>query len=338
MARLRDVPAVLRTVGPWTFVKTVYREIGEDNLFTWGAAMAYSWLFAVFPFFIFLVTLVPYLPEEWRQEAERQLAIAVYKLPKSAADTLWTNLYPKIQSILHESKGGLLSIGAIVTLFAASGGMAMTMQALDKCYDVEKPRPFYKQRPLAVALTAVVATLIIAVIILVPVGTILTELAARWRPDWINEGTGSALLVAWQVSRYTLAMALLFGALGLIYYYGANHEHPFHFLTPGSVFSVAVWFGLGIAFRVYIDKYGKYNETYGAIGGVAILLLFFYLDSLVLLIGAELNSEVDRTVMKLTGKVEPPPEELLAATEAAVATQSEDGGSRMEDGEKASAS
>ena len=169
MARLRDVPAVLRAVGPWTFVKTVYREIGEDNLFTWGAAMAYSWLFAVFPFFIFLVTLVPYLPEEWRQEAERQLAIAVYKLPKSAADTLWINLYPKIQSILHESKGGLLTIGAAVTLFAASGGMAMTMQALDKCYDVDKPRPFYRQRPLAVALTAIVATLIISVIILVPV-------------------------------------------------------------------------------------------------------------------------------------------------------------------------
>ena len=319
MARLRDVPAAVRAVGPWTFLKNLYREISEDNLFTWAAAMAYSWLFAVFPFFIFLVTLVPYLPEGWRATAEHQLAEYVYKLPKSAADTLWINLYPKLQSILYESKGGLLSIGAVVTLFAASGGMAMTMQALDKCYDVDKPRPFYKQRPLAVALTAVVATLIISVIILIPIGSIVTHFATKWAAEYLTEGIGPAVLVVWQVSRYTLAMALLFGALGLVYYYGANHEHPFHVLTPGSVFSVMVWFGLGIAFRIYIDRYGKYNETYGAIGGVAILLLFFYLDSLVLLIGAEINSEVDRTVMKLTGKIEPPDEELRAASEAVTA-------------------
>jgi hypothetical protein len=101
------------------------------------------------------------------------------------------------------------------------------------------------------------------------------------------------LLIAWQVGRFSLGILLMLATVAIIYYFGPNVKQKWRLLTPGAVFTVVVWVALGGAFRAYIDKYGKYDQTYGAVGGVAILLLFFYIDAVVLLIGAEINSEVD---------------------------------------------
>ena len=104
------------------------------------------------------------------------------------------------------------------------------------------------------------------------------------------------------ILRYTVALALLFCITGVIYYIGPNLKHKFHLLTPGAVFSVAVWLILGAVFRLYINKFGgeqSYSKTYGTVAGLVILLLFFYIDALVLLIGAEINSEIDFAVAGL---------------------------------------
>ena len=120
-------------------------------------------------------------------------------------------------------------------------------------------------------------------------------------------------LVLWQIGRYGLALTLCFGVVSVIYHFGPNIKQKWRLLTPGSVFTVMVWLGLGVLFRLYVDKFGKYGETYGAVGGVIILLFFFYLDALVLLVGAEINSEIDACAREMTGKSEPETEELLKA-------------------------
>ena len=296
MARLSDVPRVFAAVGFLTFAKRVYRQLVEDNLLTWASALAYSWLFAVFPFMLFLLSLLPYLPQGIKDKAKTEIAEFVYQLPKEAADTVWTNVEPKLSSQLERPKGWLTFVGLGVALWAASGGMAMTMAALDRCYELEAGRPFYKQRPLAVLLTVGVAVFILLVVVLLPVGTAVKN----W---FIGRGyiTDSNLLwiVLFDLVRWLLALLFMVAALTLVYHVGPSVKHRFHWVTPGAVFCVVVWVVLGLSFRLYIEKFGKYEQTYGTVGGVAVLLLFFYVDSLVLLIGAEINSEIDFEVLRV---------------------------------------
>jgi len=292
MARLTDIPVVWRNVGPWGFAKRVWREIGDDDLFVWAAAMAYSWLFAVFPFVIFLMSLLPYLPERAKEAAKGDIQGFVYQsMPKQAADTIWTN----VSDILSRPRKGLLGLGIILTLWGASGGLNMTITALDKCYEVENGRPFYKKRPIAIVLTVVVATLALTLLLLLPIGTI----AIRWVEQSGYTYVSRPLVWTWKLSRLPLAVGLMLITVNVLYYWGPSIKQRYVVLTPGGVFSVGVWLILGFAFRFYADRYGKFNETYGTVGGVAILLLLFYVDAVVLLIGAEINSEIDYEVLKV---------------------------------------
>ncbi|HYO07686.1 MAG TPA: YihY/virulence factor BrkB family protein [Tepidisphaeraceae bacterium] len=363
MAALRELPVVLRTVGAFSFVKKVWDEIQEDNLFTWASALAYSWLFAVFPFFLVLLSLIPLLKHDWRVAAREQLDAAVNQLPHEAKVTVKQYVDPKLNELLfareRKSITSILSIGLLATIWAASGGMAMTMSAMDRTYDVTRARPFYKQRPLAVMLTVIVASLILAVVILIPVGTAVTNYVTT-RTQSLLEQTGvtkpasagftpaqvsataptsqastqpvveamvnrpskyAAFIVLWQVARYGLGLMFMFWVVSLIFYFGPNVRQRFRVLTPGSVFTVAMWVLLGTLFRVYVDTWGSYGKTYGTVGGVIILLFFFYLYALLLLIGAEINAEVDCAIRdKACMRDKPPPARETVDTEPAVET------------------
>ena len=345
MARLSDVPRVFAAVGFLTFARRVYKQLVEDNLLTWASALAYSWLFAVFPFMIFLLSLLPHLPPAMLDKVETEIAELVYTLPKEAADTIWLNVEPKLEEQLKKPKGWLTFVGLGVALWAASGGMAMTMAALDKCYELETGRPFYKQRSLAVLLTVIVAVLILLVVVLLPVGT-----AVR---SWlIHKHYITASNIGWvvlfDIVRWLLALLFMASALTLVYHVGPSIKHRFHWLTPGALFVIVVWVILGLAFRLYVEKFGKYQQTYGTVGGVAVLLLFFYVDALVLLIGAEINSEIDFEVLKVKRGTrdfrpaedvteqlpltEPVPEEVAA--EARAATEAADQAADEEEAER----
>ena len=292
MARFSDLSRVVASVGVLGFAKRVWGQIVEDNLFTLASALAYSWLFAIFPFLIFLLSLLPYLPERYKEQAKEEIDHLVHQLPENAAQTIWQN----VTSVLERPKNGLLIVGLGVAVWAASGGMSMTMGALDKCYELEQGRPFYKQRPLAMLLTLAVATLILMVVVLLPIGAALK----LWliKRGYINE-TNIAWVVLFDFVRWALALTFMITSLTLVYHFGPSVKHRFHWVTPGSAFCVLVWILLGLVFRVYVQKFGRYEQTYGTVGGVAVLLLFFYVDSLVLLIGAEINSEIDFEVLKV---------------------------------------
>ena len=167
---------VVRTVA---FCKRVAQQVGEDNLLVWASALAYSWLFAIFPFLIVLMSLVGHLPRATRRSARHTVDdFFAHSLPTSAKSAVMDN----VDAIMHQTRhSGLLSVGLVVTLWSASSGMAMTMYALDQCYDLKRGRPFYKQRPLAVALTVAVAVMVLAVFLLLP-------LAPRSRGGWSTAG------------------------------------------------------------------------------------------------------------------------------------------------------
>jgi membrane protein len=304
MARMKDLAPVFRRIGFVGLCKRVWQQCHEDGVFPWASALAYSWLFAIFPFFLFLLSLVPYMPKEGKIWIDENLAGVFEKaLPRDAYKTIWENyLKVHIDTLLNSKPTGFLTMGLVLAVWGASGGIAMTCNALDKCYDVDRPRPFYRVRSLAIMLTVIEAVLILAVVILLPIATTLK----RWTANILSNMEHPLHVPYWafwvfDISRYVLALACMFSALALLYYFGPRVRQRFRIFSPGAVFSVVVWLLLGSLFRIYVNHFanGKYEQTYGPVGGVVILLLFFYLDAVVLLIGAEINSEIDYVALNL---------------------------------------
>ena len=163
----------------------------------------------------------------------------------------------------------------------------MTMSALDKCYDIKKGRPYYIQRALAIAITLGVAICVLVMIVLLPIGAGVES--------WLiyKHVLTGPLMIVLDVARYSLSLLLAGFVLAIIYHFGPAIRQRFRWLSPGALFSAVVWIVLDLLFRFYVDRYARYDQTYGTVGGAAILLLFFYIDGLVLLIGAEINSEID---------------------------------------------
>jgi membrane protein len=212
------------------------------------------------------------------------ISTAVHRiLAHDAAETVLTNL----NQVLNQPHSGLLSLGLIVTLWVASGGMSMTMTALDAALEVKKAWPFYVQRPMAILLTIVVTVMIMIVFVLLPIGTAIM--------NWLAATRHIPYRVLWALAfaRYFLAILLLQSILVMLYSFGTSVRRKIDFFNPGALFTLLVWLILAWGFRIYVDRFASYQKTYGAVGGVAILLLFFYLDALVLLVGGEINSLVN---------------------------------------------
>src|SRR6476646_8667135 len=214
MARLRDVPALFRSVGPVEFAKRVWNQINDDNLFAWAAALAYSWLFALFPFLLFLLALIPYLPSRLHEEAQKFVNYALDNYLATEARTLVRdNIEGNVKNLLHQPRGALLYVGLLVALWAASGGMAATMSALDKCYDLDRGRPFYRQRPLAIAMTIAVILLLVLVGCLLPIGGIVRDLCVHYE----IVSARSPFLIVFDIARWVLSVTFLFMVLAMIY-------------------------------------------------------------------------------------------------------------------------
>jgi membrane protein len=317
MPRLTDLPCVLKREGVWTFGWRVWDQINKDRLPVWASALAYAWLFSIFPFIIFLLTLVPHLPIDRETVTKRVDQTLKAVLPNEAATTLTAN----VQQVLHEQSPRIMSVGIVLAIWAASGGMATTMSALNRCYEVDEDPPIYKSRPIAIVLTVVVATLILAVLVLLPLGSALTQWVIshgsvlvigerRFHFSW-------GLLLMWQIARYALAILLMLSVVTIVYHFGTSAKVRFRFLTPGGLLAIVCWIALGYLVRLYVDNFGMYNKTYGTVGGVVVLLLVFYLDALILLVGAEVNAEIDyaMTAVPMDGAVGAPKGDLVEVPE-----------------------
>ena len=324
MARLSDVGAALKIVGPFRFVMNIWREIGEDSVLVWAAAMAYSWLFAVFPFLIFLLTMIPYLPQNTRAAADREISDFIHTALGKESKTIIDNIHT-----LYAPRQTLLWIGIAVTLWAASGGMSMTMSAIDECYDIAKVRPFYRQRPIAILLTLFVVFAMLVVLILMPIGSAVET--------WLKYKNliGWPLAFSFNVARYAMALVLLMTVLAVIYHFGRSKRGKFVPITPGALFSILVWILMDLTFRFYIDRFARYDKTYGTVGGAAILLLFFYIDAVVLLIGAEINSEVENAMRSRSGDETGAAPDKVSQPTAATRAGEKDAGEKLPDSPKA---
>lgn len=299
MARLTDVIPTLREVGPFAFARRVWKETQADHVFVYASALSYSWLFAFFPLLIFIFSLIPFLPPDSRKAGEELIFTAIRtNLPGEAGERILAS--PKLQQVLatvQERRGVVVSVSLLVALWAASNGISAVMTALDRCYDIEQGWPFYIGKPLSLMLTVVLTSLVLLVMLLIPIGTFVRNQLAR--VDFVVPFTDYRVdewtLIAFDFVRYGVGLTAAFLILSIIYNFCPSVRMRWRLISPGAVFCFVAWLAIAFAFRVYLNATGgtSYSMTFGPAAGLAILLLIFYLYGVVLLIGAEINAEID---------------------------------------------
>jgi membrane protein len=267
-------------LSPWDVVKRAIAGFFDDDMVTYAAALSFHLLLALFPFGIFLLTLL----------GAAGLVDFFDQLLRQARTTLPPDAYQLVAQVMGEirqqPREGLISASIILSLWAASTGMRSVMNALNAAYDVEETRPTWQLYPLSVLYTIGLAAVVFATAVFRLIGPRAAALIVGqygWLPT---------LTQVWTWLRWPVVILLFLLTIALIYYLGPNVNQPFRYVTPGSVTAVVVWVVASLAFSAYVERFGNYGATYGSIGGMVVLLLYLFVSSAVLLLGAEINATI----------------------------------------------
>jgi membrane protein len=266
------------------FPKRVVQATMDDEVPDLAAGLAYRFLFAIFPFAIFLAAVAGFGAQlAGLQDPSGQLIGAVSdNLPPDIA----AQVRPQLDAVLGSAKPGLLSIGAVLALWAAMGGIGAVMKAMNSAYDVEETRGFVPRTLRAALLTVFGALGILIAFVTVVGGSLLTQQAVRTFgiPD-----------SAWSVAsllRFPVVLVLVAVAVAILYRYGPNVAVSIRWTLVGGLAFAITWLIATVVFGIYVANFGNYSNTYGALGGAVVLMLWFYITALLLLVGAELTAQL----------------------------------------------
>ena len=263
------------------FRRTFYEAFWTDNCLALSAQLAYYFFFALFPALLFILALASYFP---LTNLIDDLFRTMGGFMPPEALKLITDQMIKISGGEHT---GLMTLGMLLALSSSSAAMVAIIDTLNTAYDVQEGRPWWKVRLTAILLTVGVATFILVSFALVLGGpTIATRLAESMNLGPVFEWT-------WKILQWPVLFALASLGIALIYYFAPDVEQEWVWLTPGSIFATTVWLAASLGFKYYVANWGNYTESYGLIGAVMILLLWFYISGLVILLGAEMNAEIE---------------------------------------------
>jgi len=288
--------------GQWlATAKRAAAEFREDNLTDWAAALTYYAVLALFPALIVLVAIIG-LVGQYPQTINALTDIIAQAGAPKAADTARGTIEDIVR---HKGgAGALLGIGLVAAIWSASGYIGAFMRACNAVYEVEEGRPFWKLRPLQIAVTMVM----LALLALVAIGLVVSGALADAIGDKI--GLGHTAVVVWGIAKWPVMLLIVMVTFSLLYWIAPNVQPPrFRWLTPGGAIAVVVWVLASIGFAFYVKNFGSYNQTYGTLGGAVIFLLWLWISNLALLFGAEFNAELERTRELAAG--EPAEEKIL---------------------------
>ena len=274
----------------WTeLAKRVYAEVLDDDVLGRSAQLSYYFLLALFPALLFLTSLLGYLAGENGQLRQGLFDYLAAVLPGEASKLVSET----VTDVTQSSGGGKLSFGVLATLWAASNGMGAISESLNAAYDLKETRPWWKVRLTAVGLTLALTLLIVTALVLILYGHDIADAVSVWL------GLGSAFATAWKVVQWPLVLVFVLLAFALIYYFGpdAQKQH-WKWITPGAVVGVALWLLISFGFKAYLSYFNSYSATYGSLGAVIILMLWFYFTGTAILVGGEINSEIENAMAK----------------------------------------
>jgi membrane protein len=265
---------------PELFKRTL-KEANQDDCLGLAAQLAYYFFLALFPAVLFVLALASFFP------LTNFIDSIVAALQPIAPQQVISFLEEQLRRLSNADSGGILTIGILGALWSSSAALVAIIGSLNRAYDIEEARPWWRVRVTALLLTLALALLTVFSFTLVVIGpTIAEQLAA-------SLGLGGVFEWTWKVLQWPVAFFLVSLAVGLVYYFAPDAEQDWAWITPGALTATLLWVLASLAFRFYVGNFTDYNATYGAIGGVIILLLWFYISGLAILFGAEMNAEIE---------------------------------------------
>ena len=268
-------------IGWSDLLKRTAAEVVADNCLGLAAQLSYYFFLALFPALLFLVALISFIP------VENLMDTILGTLGRVAPVEVLSIVQEQILTIAHDQAGGLLTFGMIGTIWSSSAGVTAIIDSLNQAYDIQEGRPWWKVRLVALGLTVALALFIVVSTVLVVAGPALAEKVAEWFH------LGAAFTLTWTIVQWPVVFGLVGTAIALVFYFAPDAEQDWVWITPGSILATVLWIGISLGFRFYVTNFGSYNATYGTIGGVIVLLLWLYVSALAVLIGAEMNAEIE---------------------------------------------
>jgi membrane protein len=281
-------PSEIPSRGWFAVLKRVKAEVKEDNVTLLAAGVAFYAMLAIFPAIIAVVTVYGMVADP--AQVESQVSEFAKSLP-SGADQLLTTQLENVTSAGRQSLSIGLVLSLLAVLWSASSGVQGLVKGLNLVYDERESRGFLKLRGLSLLLTLGAILMAVVAIALVAVF-----------PAVIGDlGLGQAGELAASIARWVVLALLVLSALAVLYRHAPDRANPrWRWVSGGAVVALVLWLLGSIGFSWYVDNFGKYNQTYGALAAVIILLLWLFLSAFVVLLGAELDAETERQTARDT--------------------------------------
>src|SRR3954447_3857552 len=268
-----------------SILKRTLKQFSEDQLTTWAAALTYFGILSLFPMMLALVSVLGVIGPSATQPLLDNLSSVA---PGPAKDIL-TNVLTSLQS----NKGGstvALIIGIAAAIWSASGYISAFMNASNNVWDVPEGRPIWKKLPVRLGVTIILLVLLT----ITALAVVFTGPLAQKVGDVI--GLGSTFVDVWSIAKWPVLFLIVSFMISLLYWACPNVKQPgFPWVTPGGLLAVVLWIVASALFGLYVAKFSSYNKTYGSLGGVIVFLTWLWITNIIVLLGAEFNSEMERS-------------------------------------------
>lgn len=255
--------------------KELINKFNENNVTLLAAAQAYYYLLSIFPLLIVCFAIIPYLNLDAMQVVE----MLEKSIPPSMAEILEENII----SLIETPKGGLLTVGIIGALWSASNGVNAFIKSANTAYNIEEKRSFIVVRLTALGLTvSLIVGLAVAIILPVFGNTIV-----RYLDTLLHLGTSATIIL--QILRVVISIVVLTGIMLVLYRFAPSKKLPLNHILPGALSASILWLVISFGFSFYVDNFGNYSATYGSLGGIIVLMIWFFVTGIILLVGALIN-------------------------------------------------
>ncbi|GID31139.1 YihY/virulence factor BrkB family protein [Paractinoplanes brasiliensis] len=279
-----DSPAQLKGKGVFAALKRTFKQFSEDNVSDWAAALTYYGVLSIFPGALVLVSILGMLSDDGQQTVQDTVnEIANNQQIEELVNTV-------LSQVQDTGAAGFAAIvGLLLAFWSASGYVAAFMRASNAVYDVPEGRPIWKTLPIRVGVTAVIGImLILSAVIVVFTGDLAQVVGEKI-------GLGEAAVTVWNIAKWPVLILLVSLMFAILYWASPNAKTGgFRWVSPGGIFAVVLWLVASGAFAIYLANFANYSKTYGTLGGVIAFLVWLWISNIAILLGAELDAELER--------------------------------------------
>lgn len=291
-SKTKDQRSKTKVPGPTTtepksswpaFLTNIWNRINDHNVLGRAAQLSYYFLLALFPLLIFLVTLLGYFAGSGSELRDSLITYLGSVMPSSAV----TLVHVTLDEVTASKGGGKLSFSLLAALWVASSGIGAISDTLNSAYNLRETRAWWKVRLISVALTVALAVLILTALSIVFYGGRVGDLIAN------GVGLGDAFTFTWRILQYPIMLVFVYLTFEIIYLFAPDHKvRSWRWFSLGTLIAMVLWLLISFGFRIYLHFFNSYSVTYGSLGALIVLMLWFYMTGIAVLVGGEINSEL----------------------------------------------